>query len=208
MSKTKSQANKANMAGKGKGKGGVRKSRVKGSGRGPSQSAGRSEPVRSERAVMFAPWRHTYIKRTLAEETGCPFCVAINTGVGLESLIVYKGQTCSVILNKFPYNNGHTMVIPHRHTADFDKLTPEEHHEMHALLKRTFEALKIAYQPHGVNIGMNLGRVGGAGIIDHLHYHLVPRWNGDTNFMPVIGLTKVISESLEETYKKLLPLFS
>jgi len=161
----------------------------------------------THRQILFTPWRKTYIKRALTETAGCVFCEALAKGPSLESLIVYKGETCSVILNKYPYNNGHAMIIPNRHTAEFDKLNMREFMELHELLKRTMEALKESFNPQGFNLGMNLGRVGGAGIVDHLHYHIVPRWTGDTNFMPLIGETKVISETLEETYKKLVPLF-
>jgi ATP adenylyltransferase len=106
-------------------------------------------------------------------------------------------------MNKFPYNNGHLMIVPNRHIADFTLLTKEEHVEMSELLSLSMEALKMAMQPHGFNLGMNLGRVAGAGIEEHLHYHIVPRWDGDTNFMPIIGETKVISESLTASYKKI-----
>jgi len=99
------------------------------------------------------------------------------------------------------------MVIPHSHTSDFQELNSAEFKELHDLLKQAHQALKKVYNPNGMNIGMNLGRDAGAGIVDHLHYHLVPRWHGDTNFMPVVGGTKVISESIEQTYEKLLPLF-
>jgi ATP adenylyltransferase len=164
----------------------------------------------SQRKILYAPWRYSYIKSASKEdEKGeCVFCASIKKGPSLESLIVYKGTHASVILNKFPYNNGHIMIIPHSHTAEIDELGAEEFMEVHALLKKAHGALQEAYNPHGMNIGMNLGRVAGAGIVDHLHYHLVPRWGGDTNFMPVIGGTKVISESVEQTYQKLLPLFT
>ncbi len=162
----------------------------------------------ASRQVIFAPWRQTYIKRARAEAEDCVFCEALAIGKSPKSLIVYKGPTCSVILNKFPYNNGHTMIIPNRHTAEFDKLESKEFFELHELLKKTVVALKAQFQPQGFNLGMNLGRVGGAGIIDHLHYHVVPRWMGDTNFMPLIGETKVVSETLEQTYEKLVPLFT
>jgi ATP adenylyltransferase len=171
------------------------------------KKAKKKSSVAPKRQILFTPWRHTYIKRALAETESCVFCEALAKGPSLESLVVFKGETCSVILNKYPYNNGHTMIIPNRHTADFDKLNMREYMELHELLKRTMEALKESFDPQGFNIGMNLGRVGGAGIVDHLHYHIVPRWTGDTNFMPLIGETKVISETLEETYKKLVPLF-
>lgn len=160
------------------------------------------------RDVLFAPWRYSYIKRGGESDKNCVFCDAIAKGPSLESLIVYQGKTCSVILNKFPYNNGHTMIIPHSHTGELADLKPQVFDDLHKLLKKTYEVLRQVYDPQGLNIGMNLGRVAGAGIVDHLHYHLVPRWKGDSNFMPVIGGTKVISESLEQTYQKLLPLFS
>lgn len=159
-------------------------------------------------ANLFAPWRKKYIESAASEEGGpCVFCGAIEKGPSLESLVVYRGKDCSVILNKYPYNNGHTMIIPHRHTAQFDGLQKAEYDELNHLLQKTYGVLTKAYRPHGMNIGMNLGRVGGAGILDHLHYHIVPRWNGDTNFMPVVAQTKVISEGLEETYQKLVALF-
>jgi len=164
-----------------------------------------------KRSILFAPWRHTYIKRAVKaeeEEGDCAFCDALKVGQKFESLIVYNGKLATVILNKFPYNNGHTMVIPKRHTAEFEKLSVEEFEELHSLLRKSLEAIKAIYQPQGVNIGMNLGRSGGAGIVDHLHYHLVPRWSGDTNFMPIVAETKVISESLDETYKKMAAWFA
>jgi len=157
--------------------------------------------------VLFAPWRRSYIKDAHKDKPGvCAFCDALKAGKRLESLIVHVGSTCSVILNKYPYNAGHTLVIPNRHTADFVSLTPEEFADLHELVKKVLGALQTAYHPQGVNIGMNLGRSGGAGITEHLHYHLVPRWKGDTNFMAIVGQTKVISESLEETYGKLVTL--
>jgi ATP adenylyltransferase len=168
----------------------------------------KAKNVRSpKRQVIFAPWRHSYIKRARSAVETCVFCEALEIGQSKESLIVFKGKTCSVILNKYPYNNGHTMIIPNRHTAEFEKLTTEEFSELHNLLKRTKVALYDAFKPQGFNLGMNIGQIGGAGIIDHLHYHLVPRWTGDTNFMPLIGETKVLSETLEDTYKLLVPLF-
>jgi ATP adenylyltransferase len=159
------------------------------------------------RKILTAPWRHAYIKgEDPASKLGCVFCDAFKKGASFESLILWKGRSCAIFLNKYPYNNGHLMVIPKRHTADFGSLTKVEFTELHLVLKKAHKILIDAYSPQGMNIGMNLGRVSGAGIADHLHYHLVPRWGGDTNFMPIIAETKVISESLSQTYKKLLPL--
>jgi ATP adenylyltransferase len=111
------------------------------------------------------------------------------------------------ILNRYPYNSGHLMVIPLRHTADFTSLTDEESRDLNKLLQRSISALSEAYRPDGFNLGMNLGRSAGAGIADHLHYHAVPRWAGDTNFMPVLGATKVLVEHLEKSYDKLHAIF-
>lgn len=162
------------------------------------------------RETLFTPWRSTYIKKGAIPEKpgGCVFCEALEVGVSKESLIVFKGEHASVILNRFPYNTGHTMIIPNRHLSSLSTLSVEIFTELNGLLKKTCGAIEKTYGPQGINIGMNLGRAGGAGIVDHLHYHLVPRWVGDTNFMPVIGQTKVISETLEETYEKLITSFS
>ncbi|MCC6278584.1 MAG: HIT domain-containing protein [Oligoflexia bacterium] len=158
----------------------------------------------SKRDTLFAPWRLNYIKGARdGVKQDCVFCWAAQTGPSMETLLVHQGSQCSIILNKFPYNNGHLMVIPHRHTADFDGLTRDEFEEIHQLLKLAYQAIKRAYNPQGLNVGLNLGRVAGSGIDDHLHYHLVPRWGGDTNFMPVIAHTKIISESLDDTFEKI-----
>jgi ATP adenylyltransferase len=108
-----------------------------------------------------------------------------------------------VMLNRYPYNSGHLMIIPHRHLRDVARLTPQECAEMMALLQRMVAALTAEYRPQGFNVGMNLGEVAGAGIAEHLHMHLVPRWGGDTNFMPVVGATKVLPEALEQTWTRL-----
>lgn len=158
------------------------------------------------RDVLFTPWRNSYIKKTIDKVVtpGCVFCSAVEKGVGVESLVVFKGVEASVILNKYPYNNGHTMVIPHAHVDDLSALSSSSFEELHSLLRKTYGAIKAAYNPGGLNIGMNVGRTGGAGVADHLHYHLVPRWNGDSNFMPILAGTKVVSEDLETTFNKLV----
>jgi len=154
---------------------------------------------------LFSPWRHSYVTRS--EETpGCVFCVAKTIGDGRE-LIVHEGQLAYVILNKFPYNAGHLMVVPHRHVAQLALLEKDELTEMAVLTQLSEKVLTEAYSPQGINVGMNLGRPAGAGIVDHLHIHLVPRWNGDTNFMTVVGEVRVLPEELPNTAQRLRPIF-
>ncbi len=162
------------------------------------------------RDVLFTPWRAKYVKRDRPEsemESQCVFCSAVKAGPSPESLVLFKGKFNSVILNKFPYNNGHAMIIPNDHLQELTQLPEPAFLEIHELLRTTYIILKAVYAPGGLNIGMNVGKTGGAGIAEHLHYHLVPRWDGDSNFMPIIAGTKVVSESLSETYSKLEPHF-
>lgn len=140
------------------------------------------------------------------EPAGCVFCVAKTIGEGRQ-LIVHEGQLAYVILNKFPYNAGHLMVVPQRHVAQLALLEKEELAEMAVLTQLCERVLNEAYSPQGINVGMNLGRPAGAGIVDHLHIHLVPRWNGDTNFMTVVGEVRVLPEELPRTAERLRPLF-
>jgi len=140
---------------------------------------------------------------TKNEEPGCIFCTKPAKDDDRKNFIIHRGEKCFVILNIFPYNNGHAMVVPYYHTADMSTLDDETMLEIMKMTSLTVDAIKSVMRPDGFNIGMNLGRTAGAGIDTHLHVHIVPRWNGDTNFMPVIGCTKVISESLEDTYNKL-----
>jgi ATP adenylyltransferase len=149
----------------------------------------------------------SYIKEAGRQE-GCIFCAlpALGASHDRESLILLRGELAYVIMNKFPYNSGHLMVAPFRHGGAYDELTPDEHAEVSALTARCVGALKGAYGPEGFNIGVNQGRAAGAGIVDHLHMHVVPRWAGDTNYMTTIGETKVLPETLDETYAKLKPL--
>jgi ATP adenylyltransferase len=119
------------------------------------------------------------------------------------NLIVWRGKFCFIVLNRYPYNSGHLMVVPYRHTSRFIKLNGEEHREIFGMTAKCISALEHLYKPHGFNFGANLGRVAGAGIDKHIHFHIVPRWNGDTNFMPVIAKTKVISEDIKKTWKSL-----
>ena len=151
---------------------------------------------------LWAPWRMEYILNN-DKEDGCIFCNRLNKSNDKNNLILYRGKLSFIIMNKFPYNNGHLMVVPNRHLGDFTLLKDDEHLDIDNLIKLSIKALKIAMEPQAFNVGMNLGRCAGAGIEDHLHYHIVPRWNGDTNFMPILGETKVISESLKHSYEKI-----
>jgi ATP adenylyltransferase len=136
---------------------------------------------------------------------GCIFCDAHAREEA--SLVVFRGSTCYVILNKFPYNNGHLMVVPNRHVASLKDATGEELCELIELARRAEVALGEAYAPHGLNMGINLGKPAGAGVLDHVHLHVVPRWNGDTNYMTVVGETRVLPEELSETAGRLRPIF-
>ena len=156
---------------------------------------------------LWAPWRMSYILRVDQTE-GCIFCTKPKEQRDEEYLILHRGETCFVMMNLFPYNNGHLMVAPYRHTADLEGLSDKERLELMGLAGQWTEILSVVLKAQGFNIGMNLGRIAGAGIDQHLHLHVVPRWDGDTNFMPIIGDTKVISEALAETYVKLKEEFS
>jgi len=137
--------------------------------------------------------------------SGCVFCDALH---GQQAdLIVYRGATCYVILNLYPYNNGHLMVVPNRHIASLAAATTEELCELIELTRRAELALGEAYNPHGLNMGINLGKPAGAGVLDHVHMHIVPRWNGDTNFMTIVGGTRVLPEELPQTAERLRPIF-
>jgi ATP adenylyltransferase len=154
---------------------------------------------------LWSPWRLEYIAGGKAK-TGCIFCEAARE-IESSSLIVFKGDTCYVILNLYPYNNGHVMVVPYRHLATFGDLSIEELTEIGVLIQRAEAALFEAYQPHGFNIGVNLGKPAGAGVLDHLHVHIVPRWNGDTNFMTVVGEMRVLPENIGASAERLRPIF-
>ena len=141
-----------------------------------------------------------------AESTGCVFCAAV---AGEEaSLVVFRGSVAFIILNKYPYNNGHLLIVPNRHIASLAEATPEELCEMMDLARRSESALREGYNPHGMNMGINLGKPAGAGILDHLHMHVVPRWSGDTNYMTVVGQTRVLPEELYVTAERLRPIFA
>lgn len=155
--------------------------------------------------TLWAPWRLEYILGPKPDT--CVFCLPEHTAEDEERLILYRGTHNFVIMNKFPYNNGHLMVTPFRHVMNLADLTPEEAHENMDLLQRCIGILKKHFNPGGINVGLNLGEAAGAGIREHMHFHLVPRWNGDSSFMAVMNETRVIPEHLYSTYKSLKPLF-
>jgi ATP adenylyltransferase len=153
---------------------------------------------------LYSPWRLTYVTAASEATLGCIFCDALRRD---DPLIVHRGSTCFVILNLYPYNNGHLMVVPVRHLARLADAGPEELSELMALTRAAELALTEAYSPHGLNMGLNLGKPAGAGVLDHLHMHVVPRWNGDTNFMSIVGETRVLPEELPVTAERLRPIF-
>jgi ATP adenylyltransferase len=155
---------------------------------------------------LFSPWRSKYIEtfsHPEENEAGCILCNAFKDNDDEKHLIIIRGETCYALLNKFPYNSGHIMVVPYRHTASFTTLTEQESLEIMSMLKRVSGALEKTSHPDGFNIGSNIGRTAGAGIDQHVHFHIVPRWNGDTNFMPILADTKMISEDMKETWRKI-----
>ena len=154
---------------------------------------------------LWAPWRLEYIVGEKID--GCIFCVFPQQDEDRKHKILARGNHAFVIMNTFPYSNGHLLIIPFRHTSDLSELTADESLEMMQLLQRSMLVLKEAYNPDGFNIGVNQGTAAGAGIADHIHMHIVPRWNGDTNFMPVFAEVKVIPEALETSYDKLKTIF-
>lgn len=147
---------------------------------------------------IWAPWRIEYIRGE--KETDCFLCRMFAEDTDRENLILFRGKTCAMVMNRFPYTSGHLMVCPYRHVADFADLTADEDLEMSDLTRRGIAALRSAMQPEGFNLGTNLGSAAGAGLKDHLHRHIVPRWVGDTNFMAVTGDTHVVPEALTATY--------
>jgi ATP adenylyltransferase len=153
---------------------------------------------------IWAPWRLEYVKDAAKDdEQGCIFCLEPASGNDADSLIVHRGERCFVMLNLFPYTNGHVMIAPFEHLARIQDLDPETIAEMMALVQRAMEAIGDAYSPHGYNVGFNQGRVAGAGVEHHIHLHVVPRWGGDTNFMPVLGDTRVMNQTLADSYEAL-----
>lgn len=153
------------------------------------------------RSYLYSPWRLDYI---LGEKTGdCVMCRARDTEHDLENLILYRGKHAYVMLNRYPYNNGHLMIVPFAHVRNIGDLDPDSWQEACQLLILCEKAYHLAYHPDGINVGINLGQAAGAGIAEHLHIHMVPRWNGDSNFMSVVSGERVIPEAFEISYERL-----
>ncbi len=150
---------------------------------------------------IWAPWRMDYIKSE--KNNLCIFCDMLEQNDDKSMLILHRSEKCFVVMNKYPYTNGHLMVAPYRHTNVIESLTENEYSQMMASVQNCVKVLKTLMNPHGFNIGLNLGLVAGAGVEDHLHFHIVPRWNGDNNFMPVLSDCRVINEHLDQTYLQL-----
>ena len=156
---------------------------------------------------LFSPWRSQYIAsfsdKNRSNDDTCIFCAAVNEKRDARNLILLRRKHCFIMMNLYPYNSGHLMIIPYTHTAEMSALSVKEYADIMTTTSIAIDALAITMQPHGYNFGMNLGRVAGAGIDQHIHFHVVPRWNGDTNFMPTLADTRVVSESILSTYKRL-----
>jgi ATP adenylyltransferase len=154
---------------------------------------------------LWSPWRLAYVSGATGGTTDCIFCQTHEQG--RDELILVRGRLSYVVLNLYPYNNGHLMVVPNRHVATLAATTAEERDELMRFTVHAELALDEAYKPQGMNVGINLGRPAGAGVVDHLHVHVVPRWTGDTNFMSVVGEVRVLPEDLAGTKKRLQPIF-
>lgn len=152
---------------------------------------------------LWAPWRAVYITKSDEEKAECIFCAKFNDTRDRENHLLVRRELCFVLLNLYPYNSGHLLVAPNRHVADITELTPAECLALFQLTQEMVVLLRRVMKPHGFNVGVNLGKVAGAGYPGHFHIHIVPRWDGDTSFMPVVGDVKVISETLDQTYTKL-----
>jgi len=155
---------------------------------------------------MSAPWRREYVRR-ISKMSGCIFCKALKSKDDRGAFILFRGNHNFIMLNKYPYTSGHLMIAPYRHLSSFERAKKESTDEMADLLKLSLKVLKKKYCPQGFNTGMNLGKCAGAGVADHYHLHVIPRWTGDSHFMPIVGDTKVMIENLETTYDRLSPLF-
>lgn len=156
---------------------------------------------------LWTPWRYQYV--THSDETGvCVFCGAAQSSDDARTLVVHRGEHNFIILNRYPYCSGHVMVVPYQHVATLEELPEEALVELIRLTRDCEKHLRAAYRPDGLNLGINLGKSAGAGIAGHLHMHVLPRWTGDTNFMTVVGETRVVPESLEITWKKLTAAFA
>jgi ATP adenylyltransferase len=156
---------------------------------------------------LYTPWRFSYVS-TAAQQSDCIFCQAIEQADQPDSLVLYRAVKNFILLNRYPYNNGHLMVAPYQHVSNPIDVQAEVMEEMMHLVQDVIRALREVYHPEGFNLGMNLGRAAGAGVEEHIHMHIVPRWNGDTSFMTALAGTRVIPEAFDETIKKLKPYFT
>ncbi len=167
------------------------------------QSAARPEEIR-----LWAPWRYAYVRRAIAGPKVCIFCFArLNEAERLERLVLYENRYAAVMLNRYPYINGHIMIAPRRHLASPELLSANERAVIDELIAASVKLMRAELKPDGFNLGANLGRAAGAGFADHMHWHIVPRWDGDGNFISVLASTRVLSQSLEDSFKQLRPLF-
>lgn len=158
---------------------------------------------------LWAPWRMEYIERELrGNSKECFLCEKQESKEDEKNLVLLRGKTCFVVMNLYPYNNAHLMVCPQRHLSDYTSLTETERSECQEVIAGSMKILNSNLNPDGYNVGLNLGKAGGAGLEEHIHWHIVPRWSGDTNFMPILGHTKVIIEGLTDSFRKLLPDFT
>jgi ATP adenylyltransferase len=154
--------------------------------------------------VLWAPWRMGYILSN-DKDNGCIFCPGKDRGKDEERLILSVGPRTMVLMNRYPYNNGHLLVAPVKHVSGLEQLNNKETLDLLLMVRKTVEILKVVMNPEGFNVGLNLGGVAGAGMEEHMHFHVVPRWKGDTNFMTILGDVRVIPQHIKETYKKLRP---
>jgi ATP adenylyltransferase len=159
-----------------------------------------------ERDFFERPDRLKYVRKVIQNDS-CVFCDAVEKGCSFESLILWNSPKTIVIMNKYPYNTGHLLILPHRHVGDFKDLSNAEYAEMMQILRQSSTIVRDTYSCAGFNIGLNHGKIAGAGIPEHLHWHIIPRWQGDTNFFPLIAETKVLPETLEQSYYILKPKF-
>ncbi|MCI0349216.1 MAG: HIT domain-containing protein [Acidobacteriales bacterium] len=156
--------------------------------------------------IRFTPWRSAYIQRA-GKQRGCVFCKALKQKNDRKALIVHRGKHCFIILNAYPYNSGHIMVVPNQHLDELQKLPVAAAHEMMDLSQQVEAALRKIYKAPGINLGMNIGDCAGAGVHGHIHMHVLPRWTGDTNFMTTIAAARTLPETLDQTYQKLSKAF-
>jgi ATP adenylyltransferase len=157
---------------------------------------------------LWAPWRYVYLTAPRANSRSCIFCFGkLDEAARRKLLVLFENGSAVVMLNKYPYNNGHVMIAPRRHVASPELLTPDEQSTIGTLLAASVRAMRTALKPAGFNLGANIGRAAGAGFADHMHWHVVPRWDGDNNFMPVLASTRVLSQSLQDSFRQLRPVF-